>query len=349
MEQNQDNSTSKFGRLFKRKNQTPNKHEDSNKGNKPESDTPDVSTTIEDGLGKSRSSLLDKIGHAFKSSFDINDKLFDDLEDILISSDVGIEASFDLVEKLRARVKKTKIQDAAGVIQGLKTEIANMLAPAQADWDISSTLASPYVIVVVGVNGVGKTTSTAKIARKLQQQGKSVMMAAADTFRAAAVEQLKEWGQRLDIPVIAQQTGSDAAAVAHDALTSAISRNIDVLLIDTAGRLHTQSDLMEQLQKVLRVIKKLDENAPHEVLQVLDAGTGQNALSQIDHFQNAVNVSSLCLTKLDGSAKGGVAIALTNKYKLPIRYIGIGEDFDDLRKFDAQSFADALVPDLKTG
>ena len=200
--------------------------------------------------------------------------------------------------------------------------------------------------MVLGPNGAGKTTTTAKLAKLLQDRNKSVMLAAADTFRAAAVEQLQEWGKRLSIPVVAQAHGADAAAVAHDALTSAISRNVDVLMIDTAGRLHTQSDLMEQLQKVTRVLQKIDPQTPHEVMLVLDAGTGQNAVAQLEHFQKAVGVSSLCLSKLDGSAKGGVAISLTEKFALPIRFVGVGEGFSDLRTFKADDFAQALIPEL---
>ena len=202
---------------------------------------------------------------------------------------------------------------------------------------------NPYILLVVGVNGVGKTTSVAKMARRFQQQGKSVLLAAADTFRAAAVEQLQTWAQRLDIQVIAQHQGADSAAVAHDALTSALSRNVDILLIDTAGRQHTQNDLMEQLKKIKRVLGKVDPGSPHEIMQVLDATTGQNALSQLRHFNNAVSVDSLCLTKLDGTARGGVILAISNEFKLPIRYIGIGEGAGDLRPFEAESFVDALV------
>lgn len=304
---------------------------------------------IDRGLEKSRSSFFSKIGGVFKGSFDLDDDLFDELEEVLLTSDIGAGASLLLIENLRDRVKSEKIQDAQGVVLGLRAAIAELLKTAEQTWPIQqqqNTHKKPYVLLIVGVNGVGKTTTTAKIANVFKQQGQSVMLAAADTFRAAAVEQLKEWGQRLDIPVIAQGHGADAAAVAHDALTSAIARDIDVLMIDTAGRLHTQSDLMEQLEKVNRVLAKIDPNTPHEVMQILDAGTGQNAVSQLDHFQKAVGVSSLCLTKLDGSAKGGVAISLTQKYKLPIRFIGLGEGFHDLKAFRAVDFANALIPDL---
>lgn len=306
--------------------------------------TPSVASesSVEQGLAPTRDGLLSKFSNVFKGSFDLDDELFDDLEDTLISSDIGIEASLKLVSQLRDRVKLEKIRDANGVMSGLRAEVSEMLMVAEQPWNTNK---QPYVIVMVGVNGVGKTTTTAKIAHHLKQQGKTVMLAAADTFRAAAVEQLQEWGRRLDMTVITQGHGADAAAVAHDALTSAKARDVDVLIIDTAGRLHTQSDLMEQLIKVNRVLQKIEPNTPHEVIQVLDAGTGQNALSQLEHFQKAVGVSSLCLTKLDGSAKGGVAIALTEKYKLPIRFIGVGESFTDLKVFNAKEFANALVPD----
>jgi len=296
-----------------------------------------------DGLDKSRRGLLAKIGHAFKSSFDLDDALFEELEDALIASDIGVNSSLELVEALREHVSEEKLQSAEAVIDGLVKVTADMLAPAEQEWTVSG---SPYVIIMVGVNGVGKTTTTAKIACRLKQRGKSVMLAAADTFRAAAVEQLQTWGERLDIPVISQSQGSDAAAVAHDAMTSARSRQVDVLLIDTAGRLHTQTDLMQQLQKVLRVVTKIDPTAPHEVMQVVDATTGQNALNQVKAFTQEVAVSSLCLTKLDGSAKGGMAIALSNELGLPIRFTGVGESFDDLKPFVAHEYASALIPSL---
>lgn len=301
--------------------------------------------SVEDGLTKSRSSLLGKIGNVFKGSFDLNDDLFDDLEEVLITSDIGVEASVKLVESLRERVQTEKIQDAQGVVQGLRAEVTSMIEAAEQPWNVLHQ--RPYVMLMVGVNGVGKTTTTAKIGKQFKDQGKSVMFAAADTFRAAATEQLQEWGRRLDIPVVAQGHGADAAAVAHDALNSAIVKGTQVLMIDTAGRLHTQSDLMEQLQKVNRVLANLDPSMPHEVMQILDAGTGQNALSQLEHFKDAVGVTSVCLTKLDGSAKGGLAISITDKYKLPIRYLGVGEGFNDLQPFEAKAFAEALIPDLK--
>lgn len=298
------------------------------------------SNEVNDGLAPSRQGLWGKLSNVFKGTYDLDDQLFDDLEEVLMTCDIGVHASLTLVDRLRARITREKIRSRDQVIAGLRQEIEQMLMPAETTWPIPAT---PTVILVVGVNGVGKTTTTAKIAYHLKQEGKTVMLAAADTFRAAAVEQLREWGQRLNIPVIDQGSGADAAAVAHDALNAATARGTDVLLIDTAGRLHTQTDLMEQLSKVVRVLKKINPDAPHDVLQVLDASTGQNALSQLDHFQKAVDVSGICLTKLDGSAKGGIALSLTEKYQLPIRFIGVGETMNDLKPFNAHQFASALI------
>lgn len=299
-------------------------------------------TDIKEGLDKSSSSLLGGLKNIFGKKEKLDEDVFEDLEDTLITSDIGVEASMRMIEDLRKTVKSEGISSLKEAIAALRSSASNILTTAESEWQTDSH--SPYVILMVGVNGVGKTTTTAKIANYFQSQGKSVMLAAADTFRAAAVEQLVEWGERLDIPVI-QQQGSDAAAVAHDALSSAIAKDIDVLLIDTAGRLHTQSDLMEQLEKINRVLAKIDDSAPHEVMQILDAGTGQNAMSQLQHFQEAVGVSSICLTKLDGSAKGGIALGLTEKFELPIRFIGIGEAFEDLQPFSAEKFAEALLPE----
>ena len=276
----------------------------------------------------------------------LDEDLFEELEDLLISADLGVPASHRVMEGLRAAVKSGRVSDPQGVLSLLRSQVEKILAPCASPLSMD---ARPFVMLVVGVNGVGKTTTIAKIASQLQGQGHRVMLAAADTFRAAAIEQLQRWGERLDIPVIAQEHGSDAAAVAHDALAAAKARDVDVLIIDTAGRLHTQSDLMEQLKKVKRVLGKLDESAPHEVLQVLDAGTGQNALSQLEHFNAAVGVASLCLTKLDGTAKGGVLVSLAERFAVPIRYIGVGEQFHDLQEFDPARFAEALVPDSLDG
>ena len=290
-------------------------------------------------LTKSRQSLSRSLAQLFGGTrFD--DSHFDELEDILISSDVGVSVSRHIVERLKESAKSQNLPDLASLNELIRVE---MLATLERCGTVPEATGKPYVMLVVGVNGVGKTTSVAKMARRFQLQGKSVLLAAADTFRAAAVEQLQSWAQRLDIPVIAQHQGADSAAVAHDALTSALSRHVDILLIDTAGRQHTHNDLMEQLKKIKRVLGKVDPGAPHEIMQVLDATTGQNALSQLRHFNDAVSVDSLCLTKLDGTARGGVILAISDEFKLPIRYIGIGEGADDLRPFEAKSFVDALV------
>jgi fused signal recognition particle receptor len=298
-----------------------------------------IASELRNRLAKSRQSLSRGLAQLFGGS-QFDDSHFDDLEDILISSDVGVPVSRHIVERLRDSAKSHKIPDLASLNELIRAE---MLTALERCGTVPDATGKPYVMLVVGVNGVGKTTSVAKMARRFQQQGKSVLLAAADTFRAAAVEQLQTWAQRLDIPVVAQHQGADSAAVAHDALTSALSRNVDILLIDTAGRQHTQNDLMEQLKKIKRVLGKVDPGAPHEIMQVLDATTGQNALSQLRHFNDAVSVDSLCLTKLDGTARGGVILAISDEFKLPIRYIGIGEGVDDLRPFEAKSFVDALV------
>ena len=296
---------------------------------------------LDEGLKKSSSSLLRGLSNLFSSGVTFSDEIYDELEDTLIGCDIGIEASMNIIESLRSRVKSDKLKTSEDVIRCLQEETAAILQGSQKPWNFNLR---PYVILMVGVNGVGKTTTTAKIAHHFQKMGKKVILAAGDTFRAAAIEQLEEWGERLDIQVISQAHGADAAAVAHDAFSAALARDTDVLIIDTAGRLHTQSDLMEQLEKVIRVLKKVDEDTPHEVMQVLDATTGQNALSQLKHFQDAVDVNSVCLTKLDGSAKGGMALGISKSFSLPIRFIGVGEAFEDLQAFDASAFAQALIP-----
>ena len=326
-------STNRFTQFFKK--DTPSDEP---------SDNSQPISTVDSGLKPSRNKLLTKLNDVFKTSISLDDDVFDMLEEALITSDVGVETSVELIEKLRLIVKKEKIDEPSGVINALRGEISKVLLSAEKPWSTDSHK-RPKVILVVGVNGVGKTTSSAKIANLLKNEGNTVVLAAADTFRAAAVEQLQHWGAKLDMPVIAQQHGADSAAVAHDAYTSAVARDADVLIIDTAGRLHSQNDLMQQLQKLTRVITKLDHSAPHEVILILDANTGQNAISQLEHFQQCVNVTSLCLTKLDGSAKGGMAISLTSKFKLPIRFIGIGEGIQDLLPFNAIDFSNALIPE----
>jgi fused signal recognition particle receptor len=262
----------------------------------------------------------------------------DDLEAALLQADVGIEATGRIIERV---TREAGTDDLRTV---LRTALLDLIRPCQQPLALPAAV-KPYVIMVVGVNGAGKTTTTGKLARHLQQGGRSVMLAAADTFRAAAVEQLKVWGSRNDVPVIAQETGADAAAVAHDALHAARARGTDVLIVDTAGRLHTQSGLMDELKKIKRVLQKIDPAVPHEVLLVLDAGIGQNALAQLEHFHAAVGVTGLILTKLDGTAKGGVVFAMAAKHTVPLRFIGVGEGIEDLRVFDAGEFVDALLPE----
>ena len=265
-------------------------------------------------------------------------ELLDDLEASLLLADVGVEASAQIVEKIRQSDRP------AGMRAALRTVLLEMIAACEQPLEIPAQ-AKPFVILVVGVNGAGKTTTIGKLAQRLQRQGHKVMLAAADTFRAAAVEQLKVWGERNQVAVIAQDSGADAAAVAHDALHAATARGMEVLIVDTAGRLHTQSGLMDELKKIRRVLERIDPQAPHEVLLVLDASIGQNALAQRAHFQAAAGVTGLVLTKLDGTAKGGVVFAMAAKQPLPIRFIGVGESIDDLRVFNGAEFVDALLPE----
>ena len=272
----------------------------------------------------------------------LDDSLFEELETLLLSADVGVETTQYLLKGITEQVSRKQLTDTRAVYHALRQSILAIVEPCSRQLDI--TPVKPFVIMVVGVNGVGKTTTIAKLANRLKNNGHAVMLAAADTFRAAAIEQLKTWAGRLDIPVIAQHTGADAAAVVHDAVNAASARGNDILIVDTAGRQHTQAGLMDELKKIKRVIGKADPAAPHEVLLVLDAGTGQNALSQLTHFGEAVGVTGLALTKLDGTARGGILIAIARKTGLPIRYIGVGEGMDDLREFDAGEYVDALLP-----
>jgi fused signal recognition particle receptor len=299
-------------------------------------------------LSKTRDSLTSGLSGLFKRGVKLDESLYEEIEDQLIMADMGVEPAQKLTQALREKARVDKLDSPQALLETLVEQISSILEPVEQALD--TQLAKPYVILMVGVNGVGKTTTIAKLANRFSNEGKSVMLAAADTFRAAAIEQLKTWGERLSIPVIAQHHGSDAAAVAFDAYQAAQSRNIDVLLIDTAGRQHTHGDLMEQLAKMTRVLQKANPALPHEVMLTVDAATGQNALSQIEHFKNMVGVSSLSVSKLDGSAKGGIIVAIAEKYGLPIRFIGVGEAMDDLRPFVARDFARALLPQsLKAG
>ncbi|MBV7388496.1 signal recognition particle-docking protein FtsY [Pasteurellaceae bacterium TAE3-ERU1] len=291
------------------------------------------------GLVKTKQNL----GSGFRNLFrgkKIDDELFEELEEQLLIADIGVPTTTKIINNLTEHASKKELRDAEQLYQKLKQEMAEILEPVAKPLEISEK--KPFVILMVGVNGVGKTTTIGKLARQFQQQGKSVMLAAGDTFRAAAVEQLQVWGERNNIPVVAQSTGSDAASVIYDAMESARARNIDILLADTAGRLQNKNHLMDELKKIVRVMKKLDPEAPHEIMITLDAGTGQNAISQAKLFNEATGLTGISLTKLDGTAKGGVIFAIADQFNVPIRYIGIGEKIEDLRPFNAQEFIDAL-------
>ncbi|SET42232.1 signal recognition particle-docking protein FtsY [Thalassotalea agarivorans] len=271
----------------------------------------------------------------------IDDELFEELETQLLMADLGVETTMKIIDSLTESASRKALNDAEALYDLLKIELAKVLEPVNKPLEIENN-DGPFVILMVGVNGVGKTTTIGKLAKQYQAQGKSVMLAAGDTFRAAAVEQLQVWGERNDIPVIAQHTGADSASVLFDALSAAKARNVDVLIADTAGRLQNKAHLMEELKKVVRVMKKQDVNAPHEVMLTIDAGTGQNALSQAQLFDDAVGLTGLTLTKLDGTAKGGVVFAAADKFGIPIRYLGVGEGIDDLRPFNSDDFINAL-------
>ncbi len=300
---------------------------------------------MKSGLAKTRSSLVQGVTTLFIGKKEIDDELLEDLETQLLISDVGIEATRQIIDGLTQRVAYKELDDADALVDALKSELSKILEPADKPLVIDSSK-KPYVILVVGVNGVGKTTTIGKMARQFQMDGKKVMLAAGDTFRAAAVEQLQVWGERNDIPVIAQHTGADSASVLYDAFEAAKARQMDILIADTAGRLHNKDNLMEELKKVKRVLGKIDPESPHEVLLVIDAGTGQNALSQAHLFNEAVGLTGMALTKLDGTAKGGVTFALSREMELPIRFLGVGEQIEDLRPFKAKEFVDALFADL---
>lgn len=292
-------------------------------------------------LSATRRSLTRRLGDLLLGKRAIDAALLEDLETLLLSADVGVETTQGLVGQISTQLARKELVDGQAVYRQLRQSILEIIEPCSQPLVITAD-ARPFVIMIVGVNGVGKTTTIGKLAQRLTASGLSVLIAAADTFRAAAIEQLQRWGERAGVPVIAQHTGADAAAVTHDALNAARARQTDVLIVDTAGRQHTNVSLMDELQKITRVLKKIDPQAPHEVLLVVDAVTGQNAISQLDHFRNAVGVTGLCITKLDGTAKGGILIALAARTALPIRYIGIGEGADDLLDFNAGQFVEAL-------
>ena len=301
---------------------------------------------MKEGLSKTNKVLGQGLADLLVGRKEIDDELFEDIETQLLSADIGVEATDVIVQALTDKVGREELMHADALYDALKDELRKLLVPVDKPLVIDRSK-KPYVILMVGVNGVGKTTTIGKLARRFQNDGLSVMLAAGDTFRAAAVEQLQVWGERNHIPVIAQQSGADSASVVFDGVQAAMARGVDVLIADTAGRLHTKSNLMEELSKVVRVMKKLIPEAPHEVLLVLDAGTGQNAINQAKEFRNAVGVTGLALTKLDGTAKGGVLFALAKTTGLPIRFIGVGEKLEDLRPFEAEEFVQALFEDVK--
>jgi len=295
---------------------------------------------LKQGLSRTRSSITGNLTTVFQGK-SIDADLLEEIEDTLIMADIGVHATRQIVDDLEQRLSRKELKNSDALNTALRENMAAILQPCDNALIIPDDT-SPFVILMVGVNGVGKTTTIGKLAKHLQHAGKSVMLAAGDTFRAAAVEQLQTWGERNNIPVVAQAQGADSASVIYDAFESAKARKIDVLIADTAGRLHTQSHLMDELEKVIRVLKKIDPKAPHETLLVVDAGTGQNALNQAEQFNQKVNLTGICLTKLDGTAKGGVIFSIAQKLKLPIRFIGVGEGIDDLRAFDANEFIEAL-------
>ncbi|MDP6967846.1 MAG: signal recognition particle-docking protein FtsY [Gammaproteobacteria bacterium] len=296
---------------------------------------------IRQGLARTRSQLGDGLASLFMGAKTIDDELFEELETQLLMADIGVEATAAIMTELTETVARKDLQDPQALYSALRTCLANLIQPCTAPLTIPKQT-SPFVILMVGVNGAGKTTTIGKLTKRFQAEGKSVLLAAGDTFRAAAVEQLQTWGERNNVAVVAQHTGADSASVIFDAVQSAQAKGVDIVIADTAGRLQNKGHLMDELRKVVRVIQKLDANAPHEVMLVLDAGTGQNALSQATLFGEAVGVSGVTLTKLDGTAKGGIIFALAKQARLPIRFIGVGEQADDLRPFDAEQFIDAL-------
>ncbi|OPZ01845.1 MAG: Signal recognition particle receptor FtsY [Bacteroidetes bacterium ADurb.BinA395] len=305
----------------------------------------DKNENLEQGLQKTRESVFSKLSRAVIGKSKVDDEVLDNLEEVLISSDVGVETTLRIIERIEKRVARNKYLNTNELNNILKEEIAALLSENNTGFftDFNAELpAKPYVIMVVGVNGVGKTTTIGKLAYQFKQAGKKVYLGAADTFRAAAIEQLVVWGQRAGVPVIKQQMGSDPASVAFDTLSSAKANDADVVIIDTAGRLHNKVNLMNELSKIKNVMKKIIPDAPHEVLLVLDASTGQNAFEQAKQFTKATDVNALAITKLDGTAKGGVVIGISDQFKIPVKYIGLGEGVDNLQLFDKNAFVESL-------
>jgi fused signal recognition particle receptor len=296
---------------------------------------------LKQGLARSRSTFSDGLADLVLGKKKIDDDLLEELETLLLTADVGVDTTQRIIDDLTDRVKRKTLSDPAALSEVLQAQLVDILKQCECPV-VEPQSGKPQVILMVGINGAGKTTTIGKLAKKLQNDGQKVMLAAGDTFRAAAVEQLQTWGERNDIPVIAQATGADSASVIFDALQAAQARGMDVLIADTAGRLHTKDNLMDELSKIARVMKKLDEDAPHEVMLVVDAGTGQNAINQAEQFFKAVGLTGITLSKLDGTAKGGIVFAIAERVGVPIRFIGVGEGINDLRPFNAEEFVKAL-------
>tara|TARA_R110002110_G_scaffold415839_1_gene657385 strand:- start:14475 stop:15701 length:1227 start_codon:yes stop_codon:yes gene_type:complete len=302
---------------------------------------PSIFQRLKQSLSKTRHNLADGIANLFMGKKTIDDELLEELETILLVADIGVDTTQQIIDELTQKISRKQLQDPQAVYEALQQKMLDILTPCEQALNLSPEQ-SPFMMLMVGVNGAGKTTTIGKIAAQFKQNNKTVVLAAGDTFRAAAVEQLQVWGERNDIPVVAQHTGADSASVIYDALQSTKAKQMDVLIADTAGRLHTRDNLMEELKKIVRVTQKLLPNAPHEVMLVLDATTGQNGLQQARIFHKMIKLDSIAITKLDGTAKGGIIFAIANELKLPIRYIGVGEQINDLRPFQAKEFVQAL-------
>jgi len=301
--------------------------------------------TLDKGLEKTKTSFLSKVARTIVGKSKVDEEVLDELEEVLISSDVGVETTLKIIDKIESRVKKDKVLGTEELQNILKEEIAKLLEENNSNYDASlnhNENDDPYVIMVVGVNGVGKTTTIGKLAHQFKAAGKKVVLGASDTFRAAAVDQLIIWSERVGVPIIQQGMGADPASVAFDTLQSASAQNADVVIIDTAGRLHNKVNLMNELSKIKNVMKKVIPNAPHEILLVIDGSTGQNAFEQAKQFSQATDINALAVTKLDGTAKGGVIIGISDQMQIPVKYIGVGEQMEDLQLFDKKSFVDSL-------
>ena len=306
--------------------------------------------TLDEGLQKTKESFFTRVGKAIAGKTTVDEEVLDNLEEALVSADVGVDTTIQIIGRIEKRVARDKYMNTSELNGILRDEIEQMLRESGADSirNFEIPAQKPYVVLVVGVNGAGKTTTIGKLAYNFKKAGYSVLLGAADTFRAAATDQLSIWSERADVPIVRQGMGADPASVAFDTVQSGLSRGTDVIIIDTAGRLHNKTHLMEELSKIKRVMKKLIPDAPHEVLLVLDGSTGQNALEQARHFTAATDVTSLAITKLDGTAKGGVVLAIANQFKIPVKYIGVGEKINDLLLFDSNEFVDSLFKEQIT-